>query len=96
MQEPQEMGVQSLSQEDPLEEEMATHSSILGQISLDRGAWQTTAYGITKSWTRQSTHTHTHTHTHKHSIGRMGSISEGESGPKDGMASFYGLGNFIG
>ena len=29
MQEPQEMPVQSLSREDPLEEEMATHSSIL-------------------------------------------------------------------
>ena len=29
----QEMGVQSLSQEDPLEKEMATHSSILaGEI----------------------------------------------------------------
>ena len=29
MQEPQEMQVASLGQEDPLEEEMATHSSIL-------------------------------------------------------------------
>ena len=29
MQEPQEMRIQSLHQEDPLEEEMATHSSIL-------------------------------------------------------------------
>ena len=29
MQETQEMRVQSLGQEDPLEEEMATHSSIL-------------------------------------------------------------------
>ena len=29
MQEPQETWVQSLGQEDPLEEEMATHSSIL-------------------------------------------------------------------
>ena len=29
MQEPQEMQVQSLGQEDPLEEGMATHSSIL-------------------------------------------------------------------
>ena len=39
---------------------------------------------------------HIHTRTHKHLVGRMGSISEGESGPKYGMASFYGLGNFIG
>ena len=29
MQEPQEMWVQSLGQEDPLEKEMATHSNIL-------------------------------------------------------------------
>ena len=33
MQEPQEMWVQSLGQEDPLEEDMATHSNIL--------AWKT-------------------------------------------------------
>ena len=33
MQEAQEMWVQSLDQEDPLEEEMATHSSILAWIS---------------------------------------------------------------
>ena len=33
MQETQEMGIQSLGQEDPLEEEMATHPSIL--------AWKT-------------------------------------------------------
>ena len=31
MQETQETGVRSLSWEDPLEEEMATHSSILGR-----------------------------------------------------------------
>ena len=37
------MWVQSLSQEDPLEEEMATHSSILAwRIPIDRGAlWAT-------------------------------------------------------
>ena len=32
MQEPQETWVQSLGQEDPLEEKMATHSSILAWI----------------------------------------------------------------
>ena len=32
VQEPQEMWVQSLGQEDPLEEEMATHSCILARI----------------------------------------------------------------
>ena len=35
------MLVQSLGQEDPLEEDMATYSSILAwRISMDRGAWQ--------------------------------------------------------
>ena len=32
MQETEEMQVQSLGWEDPLEEEMATHSSILGEL----------------------------------------------------------------
>ena len=37
----QEMQVLFLSQEDPLEEEMATHSSILAwKNAMDRGAWQ--------------------------------------------------------
>ena len=36
----QETQVQSLGQEDPLEEGMATHSSILPwRIPMDRGAW---------------------------------------------------------
>ena len=37
------MWVQSLGQEDPLEEGMVTHSSILAwRILIDRGAWQAT------------------------------------------------------
>ena len=36
-----ETRVQSLGQEDPLEEGMATHCSILAwRIPMDRGAWQ--------------------------------------------------------
>ena len=39
----QEMWVQSLDQEDPLEEEMATHSSILLlENPMDGGAWWAT------------------------------------------------------
>jgi len=35
---------------DPLKEEMATHSSILGwKNSMDRGAWQTGVHGVLKS-----------------------------------------------
>ena len=39
----QEMQVQSLGQQDPLEEETATHASI-----LDRGTWQTTVHRIVR------------------------------------------------
>ena len=46
----QETQVQSLSWEDPLEKEMATHSSILGMENLmDRGAWWAAVHGVTKS-----------------------------------------------
>ena len=41
-----------LGWEDPLEKGMATHSTILAwENSTDRGAWWTTVYGVTKSWT---------------------------------------------
>ena len=44
--------VQSLGWEDPLEEDKATHSSILAWIiPMDRGAWQATVHGVTKSQT---------------------------------------------
>ena len=55
MQETQEPQVQSLSQEDPLEEEMAIHSSILArEIRMDRGAWWAPVHGVAKSWTKPS------------------------------------------
>ena len=42
--------VQSPGWEDPLEEGMATHSSILAwRIRMDRGASQATVHGVTKS-----------------------------------------------
>ena len=42
--------VQSLVQEDPLEEGMATHSSILAwRIPMDRGAWRVAIHGVAKS-----------------------------------------------
>ena len=45
----QETWVQSLSQEDPLEEEMATHSSILAwEIPWTRGAQQAAVHGVTQ------------------------------------------------
>ena len=39
----------SQGQEDPLEKEMATHSSILAL--QDRGAWWTAVHGVSKSQT---------------------------------------------
>ena len=46
LQETQEMWIQSLGWEDPLEEGMATHSSIL---AMDSGAWQATVPRVEKS-----------------------------------------------
>ena len=43
----------SLCWEDPLEEDMATHSSILAwRIPMDRGAWWATVHRVAKSQTR--------------------------------------------
>ena len=44
-----EAWVQSLGWEDPLEEGMATHSSL--KNSMDRGAWLATVHGVAKGWT---------------------------------------------
>ena len=53
MQETQEMQVRSLGHVDPLEEEIATHSSILTwRIPMDRGAWRATVHWVKKSRTR--------------------------------------------
>ena len=46
-----ETWVRSLGGEDPLEKEMATHSSIPAWKILDRGAWQATIHGVSKSRT---------------------------------------------
>ena len=41
--------IQSLGQEDPLEKEMATHSSILAWAILCGGAWVSVVPGVAKS-----------------------------------------------
>ena len=47
-----ETWVQSLGWEDPLEEGIATYSSILAwRIPMDREAWQATIHRIAKNWT---------------------------------------------
>ena len=48
----QETWIQFLGWEDPLEEGMATHSSILAwRIPMDRGAWWTIVHGVANSQT---------------------------------------------
>ena len=43
----QETWVRSLGREDPLEKEMATHSSVLAwENPTDRGAWWATVHGV--------------------------------------------------
>ena len=52
MQETEETWVQSLGQEDPLEEDMATHSSILAwRVPWSEG-WWASVHSVTKSQTR--------------------------------------------
>jgi len=47
--------IQFLGWEDPLEEGMATHSSILAwKIPTDRGGWQASVHGVAKSQTQLS------------------------------------------
>ena len=48
------MWVQSLGRDDLMEEELATHASILLRNPMDRGAWQATAHGVSKSRTQLS------------------------------------------
>ena len=50
-----ETWVRSLGWEDPLEEGMATHTSILAwRIPMDRGTWRAAVLGVEKRWTRLS------------------------------------------
>ena len=51
----QETRVWPLGQEDPLEKEMVTHSSILAwKNPMDGGAWWAMVHGVTKSWKQLS------------------------------------------
>ena len=79
MQETQKLQAESLGWEDPPQEEIATHFSVLpGKFHRHR-AWQTTVHTVVNSQTRLSTaagqvtrgkgaHPHTHTHTHTHDL----------------------------
>ena len=60
------MWLRSMGQEDPLEEEIATHSIILTlKILLTEEPGGLLSKGVTKELdTTEHVHTHTHTHTH--------------------------------
>ena len=65
-----ETWVQSLSWEDPQEEGMVTHSSILAwRIPVDRRAWRATDHRVARSRARVSGHAG---HTQRHQYVRMG------------------------
>ena len=56
----QEIWVRSLRGEDPLEKEMATHSSQCSCLEnpMNRGAWRATVHEVRKSWTQLSNWPH--------------------------------------
>ena len=64
----QETQVQSLGWEDPVEKEMATHSSMLAwEISWTEEPGGLCSMGLQRvryDFVTEYTHTHTHTHTH--------------------------------
>ena len=68
MQEMQDTWIWSLGQEDPLEEEMATHFSILaGKIPRTQESGGLQSKGLQRvehDWAHKHTHRHTHTDTH--------------------------------
>ena len=72
MQEMQETWVQSLDQEDPLEKEMTTHSSILAGKVLwtEEVGYSPWGHKETqpKRLSTQCVHTHTHTHIYTHTL----------------------------
>ena len=51
----QETQVRPQDREDPLEEDIATHSNILAlKNPIDRGAWWALVHKVAKSWTQLS------------------------------------------
>ena len=71
MQEMQEMRVRSLGQEDPLEEERATHSSILAW----KIRWTEEPGGLQSKGSQRVRYDWTTEHTHTHRIKHMGAFN---------------------
>ena len=88
----QETRLQSLWWEEPLEEEKATHSSILAWRilwTLEPGRLQ--SLGVTKSWTRWHTCSLWNKQTHKHFINAQGWDNGKPGGGKHRSVSYLGL-----
>ena len=81
----QEMQVQSLDQEDPLEKKTATHSSILAwRIPSTENSGRLQSMGSQRVGHALATkHTHTHTHTHVlatlHGMCNLSSLTKDQS-----------------
>ena len=75
MQETKGTQIQSLGAEDPLKEDMATHSSILAKKIPWTGIWWATVHrvhAVAKNHTQLSNRTYTHTTLGFHSFGKKG------------------------
>ena len=81
----QEMQVQSLDQEDPLEKKTATHSSILAwRIPSTENSGRLQSMGSQRVGHALATkHTHTHTHTHTHVLATLHGMCNLSSLTKD-------------
>ena len=74
----QETWVRSLGWEDPLEEGMVTHSSILAwRIPMNRRTWQAMVHGVAKSQTQLSELAHMHAGSLMHSLLQFSLFGEG-------------------
>ena len=78
----QETQVQSLDREDPLEKEMATHSSIVAWEIPWTEAWRATVHGVTKSWTWLIMHIYIY-------IVSINSFLRSTAQPRDGKYGLY-------
>ena len=81
-----ETWVQSLAWEDPLEEDLATHSSVLvWRIPMDGEAWWATVHGVTKSQTRLSNRTELNNSLAAQMVKNPSACNEGDLGSVPGL-----------